>query len=389
MSDDGDKTEEPSQKKIDEARKKGQVAVSRDLGSGVVFIVIFVAVAMTAAKWNAGLIGYFKTSIGLATQPDSVTPALVRGLMAMLDACIVPLCAGFITAIAIGFMQTGGLFATEALMPDIEKLMPNFKKFISINLLVEVVKGFVKVTLAAAAAYVAIKPMIGALANLTGQSPTNIMVLVGYGLEQVGNKIIIVVAIVGFGDYMWQRHSHMKKLRMSRQEQKDEYKQSEGDPEHKAERKRLHKEIMETRMVNEVKKANFVVVNPTHIAVAIKYDKDNDAAPTVLAKGELLLAERIKQVAREAGIPIFRDVSLARALKDVEEGDEIPEALYEAVAEILRQIYGDQAPQQAAAQPGQPGQPVPPGQPPPAAAPAQPPARAITSDAPRGTWRRA
>ena len=150
----------------------------------------------------------------------------------------------------------------------------------------------------------------------------------------------LVVAAIGFGDFMWQRHRHMKELKMTREEVKREHKEQEGDPQHKHERMRLHRELLQQRMINAVKKADFVVVNPDHIAVAIKYDRDSQEAPTVVAKGERILAEKIKEVAREAGVPIFRNVSLARALRDVEEGDEIPEALYEAVAEILRVVYG-------------------------------------------------
>ena len=126
---------------------------------------------------------------------------------------------------------------------------------------------------------------------------------------------------------------------MTREEVKREYKESEGDPSHRAERQRLHRELMEQRMVAEVRKADFVVVNPDHIAVALRYDRDGEAAPVVVARGERLLAERIKQVAREAGVPIFRDVTLARSLRDLPEGEEIPAALYEAVAEVLRAVY--------------------------------------------------
>ena len=123
---------------------------------------------------------------------------------------------------------------------------------------------------------------------------------------------------------------------MTREEVRREHKESEGDPSHRAERQRLHRELLEQRMVAEVRKADFVVVNPDHIAVALRYDRDGEAAPVVVARGERLLAERIKQVAREAGVPIFRDVTLARSLRDLPEGAEIPAALYEAVAEILR-----------------------------------------------------
>src|SRR6187551_79059 len=131
---------------------------------------------------------------------------------------------------------------------------------------------------------------------------------------------------------------------MTREEVKREYKESEGDPSHRAERQRLHRELLEQRMVAEVRKADFVVVNPDHIAVALRYDRDGESAPVVVARGERLLAERIKQVAREAGVPIFRDVTLARSLRELPEGEEIPAALYEAVAEILRAVYALSAP---------------------------------------------
>jgi flagellar biosynthetic protein FlhB len=370
MAEGGEKTEEPTSKRLEEARKKGQIAVSKDLTAGAVFIVVFATVALTAGDWLVGLIGYFKKAFELAGQRGSVTPHLWRGLEAMTAALAAPLFGAVAVAVAVGFLQTGGNFSFEALKIDPQRLMPNFKKLVSLNVVIEVVKGFAKVALATAVAWAAIKPLLGALANLTGTGPMATMVVLGHGVEKVGNRMILVVAVLGLGDFLWQRHQHMKSMRMSHDEVKREHKESEGDPHHKHERKRLHKELLEGRMINEVKKANFVVVNPTHIAVAIKYDRDKDAAPTVLAKGERIMAERIKQAAREAGVPIFRDVGLARALRDVEEGDEIPEALYEAVAEILRVVYG---PGTAAA-------------PPPSAAP---PERPLTSDAPRSGWRRA
>jgi flagellar biosynthesis protein FlhB len=379
-----EKTEEPTPRKLEEARRKGQVAVSRDLGAGAVFIAIFVCLSVTGMSWLTELIRYFKTSFMTAmSEGASSTAHLARGLVAMIDVLKAPLAAGFIVAIGLGFAQTGGLFATEALKLDPEKVMPNFKKLFGLSTFAEVIKGFVKVALAAGAAWAAVEPLIGALTNLTGTRMWSILIVLGYGADKVGMRLVLIVAIIGFADFLWQKHQHMKNLRMSHDEVKREHKESEGDPHNKAERKRFHKELLEQRMVNEVKKANFVVVNPTHIAVAIRYDKDKDAAPVVLAKGERLLAERIKQAAREAGVPIFRDVGLARALKDVEEGDEVPEALYEAIAEILRVVYGYQEPaaaaiaqaqQEIAQEKRQAGE----GREP-----------AVTSDAPRSTWRRA
>jgi flagellar biosynthesis protein FlhB len=368
VADDSGKTEEASEKRIREARRKGQVAVSKDMMAGAVFIVIFTTVSLTASSWLAGLIGYFQTSFKLATRGGSVVPHLARAMTTLVDVLIGPLMAGMVTAIAIGFMQTGGLFSVEALKIDPQRMMPNFKKLVSLNTAMEILKGFVKVTLAASVAWVSVKPLTGALSQLTGLKVLNILVVLGYGADRVGNRMVLIVAIIGFADFLWQRHSHMKGLMMSRDELKREHKESEGDPQLKHERKRFHKELLNQRMVNDVKKANFVVVNPTHIAVAIRYDREVDAAPVVLAKGELLLAERIKEAAREAGVPIFRDVGLARALRDVEEGDEVPEALYEAVAEILRVVYGHEP---AAAPP-----PVEESQP------------AVTTDVPRGSWTR-
>ena len=272
-------------------------------------------------------------------------------------------------------MQTGGLFSFEALKLDPQKVMPSLKKVFNVGALMEVVKGFVKIGLAGGGGLAGAETAAGGVHQPDrGLAPQHDGVL-GYATEELGKQMALVVVVIGAGDLLWQRHQYRKKMMMSREEVKREYKESEGDPQHKHERQRLHKELIEQRMVNAVRKADFVVVNPDHIAVAIQYDKDGDAAPVVVAKGERLLAEKIKEVAREAGVPIFRDVSLARALRDVEEGDEIPEALYEAVAEILRVVYAPRRRRGRAPSPARGRRPPPPPQP-------APPAR----DAPPGGW---
>jgi flagellar biosynthetic protein FlhB len=365
----GEKTEEPTPKRLREARKKGEVAMSRDMIGAGIYLAIFATVSFTAGAWVTRLVVYMHTVFMVAHKPGTVAAHAGWAFQALRDATLAPLVAAMAMAIGLGFMQTGGLFSFEALKMDPQRLMPSLKKVFNVGALVEVVKGFVKITLAAAVAWLAVKPLLGAFVNLTGASPRSILVVLGYATEKLGKQVALVVVVIGAADLLWQRHQYRKKMMMTREEVKREYKESEGDPQHKHERQRLHKELLEQRMVNSVRKADFVVVNPDHIAVAIQYDKDGNAAPIVLAKGERLLAEKIKEVAREAGVPIFRDVSLARALRDVEEGDEIPEALYEAVAEILRVIYGDQP---AARQPA-----------------AAPPAAAEPPPAPPGGWRRA
>jgi flagellar biosynthesis protein FlhB len=166
---------------------------------------------------------------------------------------------------------------------------------------------------------------------------------------QLAERVAVVAVALGLADYLWTRRRHMQGLRMTREEVTREHKESEGDPTHRAERQRLHRELAEQRMLADVRKADFVVVNPDHIAVALRYDRDGEAAPVVVARGERLLAERIRQAAREAGVPIFRDVTLARSLRHLAEGQEIPAALYEAVAEILRAVYAMGSADQGAA----------------------------------------
>ena len=361
----GEKTEEPTPKRLREARKKGEVALSRDLIGAGIYLVMFATLSFTAGTWVTRLVLYMHTVFKVAHRPGAMAAHAAWAFEALREATLAPLVAAMAIALALGFMQTGGLFSFEALKLDPQKLMPSLKKVFNLNALMEVVKGFVKITLAAVVAWLAVKPLLGAFVNLTGASPRSILLVLGIATEKLGKQVALVVVVIGAADLLWQRYQYRKKMMMTREEVKREYKESEGDPQHKHERQRLHKELLEQRMVNAVRKADFVVVNPDHIAVAIQYDKDGNAAPIVLAKGERLLAEKIKEVAREAGVPIFRDVSLARALRDVEEGDEIPEALYEAVAEILRIVYGDQpaarAPAAAAPAPGGEPPPAPPG----------------------------
>jgi flagellar biosynthesis protein FlhB len=196
-----------------------------------------------------------------------------------------------------------------------------------------------KATLVAALAWLTVRPVLGGLTGLVGAPIPRLATALGVISAQLAERVALVALALGLADYLLVRRRHLGRLRMTKEEVRREHKESEGDPSHRAERQRLHRELLEQRMVAEVRKADFVVVNPDHIAVALRYDREGEAAPVIVACGERLLAEQIKQVAREAGVPIFRDVTLARSLRDLPEGTEIPAALYEAVAEILRVVY--------------------------------------------------
>jgi flagellar biosynthesis protein FlhB len=152
---------------------------------------------------------------------------------------------------------------------------------------------------------------------------------------RLGLRLAVAAVVLGAADYLWQRHRHAKSLRMSREEWKREYKESEGDPLHKAERQRLHREILQQQMIDDVRRAKLVLVDGDRVAVALRYDPDGPGAPVVVAKGERLVAAMIREVARETGVPIFGEPTLAQTLREVEEGDEIPESAFEAVAQLL------------------------------------------------------
>lgn len=336
----GEKTEEPTTRRLEEARRRGEVAQSRDLTGAAVFLTIFGVLSYNAASWTTGLIVYMRSVFELAARPNALPWHLQRALSALYDALLPPLLAALAVALAVGFLQTRGVWSWESLRPDARKVMPDWKRLVSVAALAEIVKGFFKIILTAAVAWLAIMGLVRSLAALAGAPARSVLRVLGYTTSHMAWRIALVVVVVGVLDFLWHWRQHRNRLRMTREEVKREWKESEGDPQHKAERLRLHRELLEQRMVEAVRNADFVVVNPDHIAVAIRYDRDGQQAPLVMAKGERLLAERIKEAAREAGVPIFREVSLAQALREVEEGDEIPELLYEAVAEILRVVQG-------------------------------------------------
>ena len=338
----GEPTEEPTARRRDEARRRGDVAVSRDLVSAAAMTAAIGALVVQGPALAARLVAYFRGALVTAVPEQSPSAALLSGLHAMAGALAAPVGAALFVALVAGFLQTRGLLAFEAARPDFGRLSPasGLRRLASGATAIEIGKGMLKVLLVAALTWVTIRPLLAGLAALAGASPARILVAIGALAERLALRVALVALAIGLGDYLLARRRHLRGLRMTRDEVKRETKESEGDPSHRAERQRLHRELTEQRMVAEVRKADFVVVNPDHIAVALRYERDGDGAPVVVARGERLLAERIKAAAREAGVPIFRDVTLARSLGELAEGQEIPAALYEAVAEILRVVYG-------------------------------------------------
>jgi flagellar biosynthesis protein FlhB len=341
---DGDATEQPTPQRLLKARQRGQVAVSRDLSAGLALAALLAVFAGLAPVGLARLLGLFQRSLSTAAAaagPSALGTAGWAAFQVAVPILSVPLSVVLAVAIVVGVVQTGGLFAWQAVGPDLGRLSPavGLKRLFSGRTALEVGFGLFKVVLVTVVAAVSLWPSARQLPHLAGARPLGVITALGVLVERLGIRAALALVALGMIDWLLTRRRHHRALMMTRDEVRREHKEAEGDPRHRAERQRLHREIGEQRMIEDVRKADFIVVNPDHIAVAVKYDREADAAPVVIAKGERLLAERIKQVARESGVPIYRDLALARALNELPEGEEIPEALYEAVAELLRVLW--------------------------------------------------
>jgi len=348
MSDDGgDKTEEPSQKKLDDARKKGQVWKSKDL-SGVAVLVV--GLAALKASWDTletEISSLFTFSFDhMSRGGDDLRVAtgqlLYLGLRALLLVSLPVLAGGAVMGGLLEFLQVGSLFTMDPLMPKLDKLNPlgGLKNMFSKKSLVELLKNLIKISVTAYVVYGVVRDAMPLVLETVRQDTRTIMVIMGELVTRVATRVALLFVLFGIFDVWWQRKSYMKDMMMSKDDVKKEYKESEGDPHHKAKRKELHQEIMEGAQMEAVREADVFVTNPDHVAVALKYDREKDGAPRVLAKGIDHKAERIKGIAKEQDVPTLRNVPLAHALLRVEVGHEVPEELYDAVAEVLNFVYG-------------------------------------------------
>ncbi len=333
-------TEDPTPRRLAEARRRGEVAVSRDLVSAVATAAAIGALLAVGPASVGRFLAYWKGALVASGAAGSPAGALRAGLSALARALAAPLAAGFLAALAMGLAQTRGLFSVEAAAPRLDRLSPaeGIRRLWGGGGMFQAGKGLVKASVVTALVWWLVRPELPGLAGLAGAPPRTVLAALGALAARLAAAVGLAALVLGLADFAHVRRGHRRRLRMTRDEVRRERKESEGDPVHRAERRRLQRELLEQRMVADVRKASLVVVNPDHIAVALRYDGRADAAPVVVASGERLLAEQIKQVARQAGVPIFRDVTLARSLRKLPDGEEIPAALYEAVAELLRAI---------------------------------------------------
>lgn len=340
-----DKTEEPTPKRLRKAREEGDSGVSTQAAQAIAFLVavsLAPAAVSALASRSSDMLRSAIARAGDAT-PGAVDPTGFAVPVVML---IVPmlLAAGVASAI-VQFVQTGGFIASKKLTPKLDRLnlFEGIKGLFSSVRAIAVVRAILAGSIVAWLAYRGMRAHAADVAHVAGQLGF-VGMLAGEISRQACRDAALFGIAVGAVDLLVTRRAWMKRLRMSKDEVKREYKESEGDPQMKAARERAHHEMLASATVANVKNATVIVVNPTHIACALRYDEEEgDDAPLVLAVGEGDLAKRIIDAARAYGVPVLRDVPLARALVELEPGERIPEELYEAVAEILREAWGEQA----------------------------------------------
>ena len=340
------KTEQPTQKRLQEARQKGQVPRSKELNT----LLSLVAAAVGLIFLGAGLLhelGHLmKTALGFNPQTlnsvDTMYAAVAHSIQLGV-AALLPIFALFVASAFIGPAVMGGLnFSTESLSPKFDKLDPlkGVQRMFGLSSLVELVKAICKFLLVGAAAVTIIYYSLTDLIALGLQSFVSAAAHVGELLmwSFIGfSAVLILVALIDVPYQLWQ---YKDQLMMTRQEVKDELKDSEGRPEVKGQLKRLQRQMADQRMMDAVPKADVIITNPTHYAVALSYNQDGWGAPRVVAKGQDFVAQRIREVAAEHEVPLFEAPPLARALYFmVKVGQEIPNDLYRAVAQVLAYIY--------------------------------------------------
>jgi flagellar biosynthetic protein FlhB len=357
MSEGGDKTEEPSQKKLDDARKQGNVWKSKDLSSVLAFAV---AMSVVRAQWpdfEAKIKQLYFFAIDHVAHPEEITLATAQlmylALTAMLSLCIPIVFAAAVAGGLAEFLQVGALLALEAVMPKFDKLNPinGLKNLFGVKQVIELVKSMVKLGVTGWVVYGVVRDSMAiVVATIHGDAALT-MTVMGELVYRVCQKVVLVFVVFAIFDVWWQHKSYMKDQMMSKDDVKKEYKESEGDPHHKAKRKELAHELLESAQMDAVQGADVVVTNPEHVAIALKYDRNRDNAPRLIAKGIEGKASSIREIAKQHDVPMLRNVPLAHALLRIDVNEEVPEELYDAVAEVLNFVYQLKQAQEQRAQP--------------------------------------
>lgn len=344
--DDSQKTEEPTHKRLEDARKKGQIVRSREINNFLILFVfglIITAFAPPLMRQISAVLAPFITRPEQLMVDAGGLQRLTTHLTTEIGAIVaLPALMAILAALGAGFMQSRFNTSWEPLIPKLEKISPlkGLKRMFSMTSVVEFLKGIIKITIVGVVATLAIMPYFDYLPSLPSEDMADILNFLGTLVRRMIIGVLIVVFLIAILDYLYQRYEFIKKLRMTKQELKDEYKQQEGDPHIKQKLKQIRMERARSRMMASVPQADVVITNPTHYAVALKYEPETMRAPILVAKGNDTAAQRIKDIAYEHKIPVLRNPVLARAIyADVEIDMAIPQQHYLAVAKIISYVY--------------------------------------------------
>lgn len=353
MAEDGEdasqKTEDPTPRRLEDALKKGQVINSREVTNFLMLLTLTVLVIWMLPgqlKETTLLLRSlieFSGQIPVDMQNDGMRDLAVALLQKLAVIFLAPISVLMLISVVSSFLQTGQfIFTYEPLSPDLSKisLLRGIKRLFSLRSIVEFLKGLLKIIVVGTVFYLAISPELRKLKQMHDNS---VMGILSFVYDQVGYMLIAVCIITFFVavlDYMYQRYEYLQRLRMSKFEIKEELKQSEGSPEVRSKLRQLRMERAKKRMMSEVPTADVVITNPTHFAVALKYDMETMPAPVVVAKGADIVAMRIRDLAREHHVPVISNPPLARALHETcALEDEVPTKYYQAVAEIINYVF--------------------------------------------------
>lgn len=342
-----ERTEKATPKKREDARKKGQIARGAELPAALAFLGALIAFKFSAETVVGKLLAMMDLTAGRIVDPHAFTEGDVHNLLIdsskVLAVFIGPVVLiAFVGIVAGNFAQGGINFSTEALTPKAEKFNPvnNIKRVFGLDSVVNLAKSLVKLLFIGAVSYGVLVPVAESAPSLVNAPLATVATSLGETLYSLAFRCGIVLLVLALADYGYAYYKHEKSLRMSMQEIRDEYKQQEGDPMVKSQRRRAARELTQRRSMAEIPSASVVITNPTHFAVALRYDREKDAAPIVVAKGADLIAAKIREIANENDIPLVENPPLARALyKLVEPNQIIPAEFFGPVAEILAYVF--------------------------------------------------
>ncbi|WP_075980913.1 flagellar biosynthesis protein FlhB [Bacillus massilinigeriensis] len=342
----GEKTEKATPKKRQDARKKGQVAKSQDINTAVGLLAVFLFLLFASGYLRERIVNLFRYPFQeymlmeiTANNIQIVFLDILQQLALLLGPILL---VALIAGVASNYMQVGFLFSAEAIQFKLEKINPisGFKRIFSMRAIVELLKSILKISFVGFVTFIVLWTRKEEILILSQKSIGDIMATLANLTVQMGLFASGALLFLSLLDYLYQKYDFEKNIRMSKQDIKDEYKNSEGDPLIKSKIKQRQREMAMRRMMQEVPNADVVITNPTHYAIALKYDENKLEAPYVVAKGVDFMAQKIKLIAKENDVMTVENRPLARALySQVEVGDAIPEEFFKAVAEILAYVY--------------------------------------------------